>query len=61
MRQVESTLATAAYRLERQDGRFFWHAPPGAVFGNETSEPGASTKTKIMVRAIGPFAPDEML
>ena len=61
IRQVDNTLATAAYRLERQDGKFFWHAPPGATFGNETSEPGASTKLKLMVKLIGPFAPDEML
>ncbi|MBC5783968.1 phospholipase D family protein [Ramlibacter sp. USB13] len=60
-RQVENTLATAAYRLEKQDGKFFWRAPPGASFGNETSEPGASTKLKLMVKLIGPFAPDEML
>ena len=26
--QVEHTIATAAYRLEKKDGKFFWHAPP---------------------------------
>jgi cardiolipin synthase C len=61
VKQVDNTLATAAYRLERQDGKFFWRAPPGAAFGNETSEPGASTRLKLLVKAIGPFAPDEML
>ena len=60
-RQVENTLATAAYRLEKHDGRFFWRAPAGASFGSETSEPGASTKLKLMVRLIAPFSPDEML
>jgi len=60
-KQVENTLSTAAYRLEKRDGKLFWRAPPGAGFGNETSEPGASTKLKLMVKMIGPFAPDEML
>ena len=60
-RQIDSTLATAAYRLERRDGKFFWRAPPGATFGDEDKEPGASTKLKLFVRVLGPFAPDEML
>jgi len=59
--QVETTLATGAYRLERKDGHFFWQAPAGASFGSETSEPGASLKQKLMVKVIGPLAPDEML
>lgn len=60
-KQIEDTLATAAYRLERRDGKYFWRAPQGASFPSETEEPGASTKLKLMVRLIGPFAPDEML
>jgi cardiolipin synthase C len=60
-RQIESTLASAAYRLERRDGKFYWRAPKGASFGDETSEPGASTKLKMLVRMLGPFSPDEML
>lgn len=61
VRQIESTLASAAYRLERRDGKYFWRAPPGASFPSEDSEPGASTKLKLLVKVIGPFAPDEML
>jgi phosphatidylserine/phosphatidylglycerophosphate/cardiolipin synthase-like enzyme len=60
-RQVENALASAAYRLERRDGRFFWRAPPGASFDDERREPGASTKLRLLVRLLGPFAPDEML
>jgi phosphatidylserine/phosphatidylglycerophosphate/cardiolipin synthase-like enzyme len=59
--QIENTLATAAYRLERRDGHFYWRAPPGAAFHDETSEPGASAKLKLLVRLMGPFAPDQML
>jgi cardiolipin synthase C len=59
--QVEHTLATGAYRLERRDSRLHWRAPAGAGFGDENGEPGASTKLKLLVRVLGPFAPDEML
>lgn len=59
--EVEKTISSAAYRLERKDGRYVWRAPPGASFHDETSEPGASLKTKLMVHLVGPFAPDEML
>jgi phosphatidylserine/phosphatidylglycerophosphate/cardiolipin synthase-like enzyme len=59
--QIENTLATAAYRLERRNGHFYWRAPQGASFGDETSEPGASAKLKLLVHVIGPLAPDQML
>jgi phosphatidylserine/phosphatidylglycerophosphate/cardiolipin synthase-like enzyme len=61
-RQIENTMGTAAYRLERRDnGSYVWRAPPGAAFKDEDSEPGASAKLKLFVRVLGPFAPDEML
>jgi phosphatidylserine/phosphatidylglycerophosphate/cardiolipin synthase-like enzyme len=60
-RQIEDTLATAAYRVEERDGKLHWRAPAGASFADESSEPGASTKLKLLVRVLGPFAPDEML
>jgi phosphatidylserine/phosphatidylglycerophosphate/cardiolipin synthase-like enzyme len=59
--QIQNSLATAAYRLERKDGKLYWRAPPGAGFPDDDSEPGASTRLKILVRLLGPFAPEEML
>lgn len=61
MQDIEKTLATAAYRLDRQDGHLVWRAPPGASFPDSRSEPGASTKLKLMVHLLAPFAPDQML
>lgn len=61
VRQIEDAFATAAYRVELRDGRLHWRAPPNASFSDDESEPGASTKLKLLVRLIGPFAPDEML
>lgn len=59
--QVESALANAAYRLERRGTRLHWRAPPGASFGDAEHEPGASAKLRLLVRLLGPFAPDQML
>ena len=60
-RHVEQTLGNAAYRLARRGDTLSWRAPPGAPFKDEDSEPGASTKLKLLVRLLGSFAPDEML
>jgi len=60
-RQIENTLATAAYRVENREGELYWRAPAGAGFGDEQKEPGASTRLRLLVRLIAPFAPDEML
>jgi phosphatidylserine/phosphatidylglycerophosphate/cardiolipin synthase-like enzyme len=59
--QVESALATAAYRVEKKDGHLAWRAPAGASFPSETKEPGAPAKLRMLVRIIGPLAPEEML
>jgi phosphatidylserine/phosphatidylglycerophosphate/cardiolipin synthase-like enzyme len=58
---VESTFARDAYRLERDGQGLVWRAPPGAPFKDSRSEPEASAKLKLLVKVLGPFAPDEML
>ena len=60
-RQVDATIAQGAYRLELENGQLVWRAPPGAAFKDARSEPEASTTLRLLVRLIGPFAPDEML
>jgi putative cardiolipin synthase len=60
-RQVDATIAQGAYRLELDKDQLVWRAPPGAAFQDARSEPEASAKLKLLVRLIGPFAPDEML
>ncbi len=59
--QVNATIAQGAYRLELDAGQIVWRAPPGAAFKDARSEPEASTKLKLLVRLIAPFAPDQML
>jgi len=60
-RLIEDTIARGAYRLEMEGGRLVWRAPPGVAFKDETSEPGAGTRLKLLVNLLGPLAPDEML
>ncbi|MEO5670002.1 MAG: phospholipase D family protein [Ramlibacter sp.] len=60
-RQVEATFAKGAYRLALDHGELVWRAPPGVAFKEARSEPEASAKLKLLVKLIGPFAPDEML
>lgn len=61
IRQVESTFQTGAYKLELREGRLYWRAPAGAGFQDARNEPDASAKLRLLVRLLGPFAPDEML
>ena len=61
IRLVESSFANGAYRLELNGSALAWRAPPGALFKDADSEPEASTRLKLLVNVIGPFAPDEML
>jgi phosphatidylserine/phosphatidylglycerophosphate/cardiolipin synthase-like enzyme len=58
---VENTLATGAYRLVQRDGHYHWVAPKGAGYPDSDEEPGASTRLKLFVKVLGPFAPDAML
>lgn len=61
VRQVEATLRTAAYRLMLEGNTLRWRAPPGASYPDERTEPRASTRLKLLVRLLGPLAPEEML
>lgn len=60
-RQLETTIAKGAYRLEKSDGRLSWRAPPNAPFGDADNEPDASLKLRLLVNLLGPFAPESML
>jgi len=60
-RLIEPTLASGAYRVELQDGQLVWRAPQGSQLKDTLVEPDASWGLKLMLKLIGPFAPDEML
>jgi putative cardiolipin synthase len=58
---IEPGLTTGAYRVELVKGQLIWRAPLGSGLPDATSEPDASLGLKLLVKIIGPFAPDEML
>jgi len=60
-RLIEPTLASGAYRVGLQDGQLVWRAPQGSQLKDSLVEPDASWGLKLMLKLIGPFAPDEML
>ena len=67
-RLIEPTLATGAYRVElvpnaqaSSQGQLVWRAPMGSQLKDSTSEPDASAGLKLLIKLIGPFAPDEIL
>jgi phosphatidylserine/phosphatidylglycerophosphate/cardiolipin synthase-like enzyme len=60
-RLVEATIGQNAYRLEQEGTQLLWRAPSGAPFPDERSEPEAGMRLRLLVRLLGPFAPEEML
>ncbi len=65
---VEKTLGAGAYQVmftKREDGStgsdLIWKAPAGAPFKDSTTEPDSSLSLRMLVKILGPFAPDEML
>jgi cardiolipin synthase C len=58
---IEPGMVKGAYKVESQGGGLVWRAPQGSGLQDTTSEPDASLGLKLLVRMIGPFAPDEML
>ncbi|WP_411881181.1 phospholipase D family protein [Polaromonas sp. YR568] len=60
-RLIEPTLSTGAYHVELDSGQMVWRAPQGSQLKDSLVEPDASWGLKLMLKVIGPFAPDEML
>lgn len=60
-RLIEPALSRGAYHVEKVDGRLVWRAPLGAAFKDASTDPDASVPLRLLVKLLGPFAPDEML
>lgn len=58
---IEPAMARGAYKVELVGGRLVWRAPQGSQLKDSTTEPDASFALKLMLKLIGPFAPQEML
>jgi len=60
-RLIEPALASGAYRVELDGGQLVWRAPQGSGLKDSQVEPDASVGLKLLLKLIGPLAPDEML
>lgn len=60
-RMIEPALAKGAYRVERVNGKLLWRAPQGSDLKDSNTEPDASVGLKLLLKLLGPLAPDEML
>ena len=60
-RMIEPALASGAYRVELVGGQLLWRAPQGSGLKDATAEPDASIGLTLMLKLLGPLAPDEML
>lgn len=58
---IEPAMARGAYKVELVDGQLVWRAPQNSKLADTRIEPDASTGLKLMLKLIGPFAPEEML
>ena len=60
-RMIEPALANGAYRVELDGGQLVWRAPQNSGLQDTQIEPDASAGLKLLLKIIGPLAPDEML
>ena len=58
---IEPALAHAAYHVELADGKLIWRAPEGSGLDDSMVEPDASLALKLLLKLLGPLAPDAML
>jgi putative cardiolipin synthase len=61
MRMIEPAMASGAYQVELVDQQLMWRAPQGSGLADTTIEPDASATLKLLLKLLGPLAPDEML
>jgi len=58
---VENTLRKNAWHVELSDGSLIWRAPDIEGLQDTGKEPDASFGLKLMLKLLGPLAPDSML
>lgn len=59
--RIEEGFRTGAWRVERADGQLVWRAPAGSGLTDTTTEPQTTLGQRLMIRVIGPLAPDRLL
>ena len=58
---IEAALRDAAWHVEQTPNGLLWHAPQGSGLADATTEPDASAPLRLMLKILGPLAPDHLL
>ena len=59
--QIEVALREAAWHVEQTDKGLLWRAPQGSGLADTTTEPDSSAPLRLMLKLLGPLAPDHLL
>lgn len=60
--QIEAAMREASWRVERaEDGGLVWRAPEGSGLQDARHDPDASAGLRLLLRLLGPLAPDHLL
>ena len=59
--RIEESFRTGAWHVEKVDGQLRWRAPAGSGLADTTTEPQTTFQQRMMIRVIGPLAPDPLL
>ncbi|GAA4428547.1 hypothetical protein GCM10023090_27510 [Acidovorax lacteus] len=60
--QIAKAMEDAAWKVKRSErGRLVWRAPEGSDLEDSTTEPDASLPLRLLLRVLGPLAPEHLL
>lgn len=59
--QINVAMRKGAWRLERRDGALVWRAPEDSGLQDATTDPDTSLGLRLLLKLLGPLAPDHLL
>ena len=60
--EIEAAMREAAWHVQRtEDGALVWRAPEGSGLPDAHADPDASAGLRLLIRLLGPLAPDHLL
>ena len=60
--QIEMAMRQNAWRLDRSpEGKLLWRAPEGSGLPDATTDPNTSLGLRLLLKLLGPLAPDHLL
>ncbi|MGJ7544824.1 phospholipase D family protein [Variovorax sp. LT1R16] len=59
--RIDLAMRRAAWRIEQADGSLVWRAPEGSHLQDAHTEPDTSAGLRLLLKLLGPLAPDALL